>query len=61
MQKKYIMTRSEISTKIVKNEMIILFGEHDVSEGEDWLIVLFYTFVLWILSDFSRFILHYLF
>jgi len=35
MQKKYIMTRSEISTKIVKNEMIMMKARNNGHKPND--------------------------
>jgi sterol desaturase/sphingolipid hydroxylase (fatty acid hydroxylase superfamily) len=44
----------------MKNQMVIWFGEPDITLRADVWVVLFYTIVLWLVSDFSRFLLHFL-
>jgi len=43
-----------------KNQLLIWFGEREYAEGSNFLIVVFYTLVLWLVSDFSRFFVHFL-
>ncbi|MEZ4937044.1 MAG: sterol desaturase family protein [Crocinitomicaceae bacterium] len=43
-----------------KNQMIIWFGEPEVKEVNAFWIVVFYTVIIWLISDFSRFLLHFL-
>lgn len=53
-----------VSTLLVmdgtKNQLLIWFGEPAYKEGSVFWIAIFYTIVLWLISDFSRFFLHFL-
>ena len=43
-----------------KNQMIIWFGDRELKDVNVFWVVILYTVVLWLVSDFTRFLLHWL-
>lgn len=43
-----------------KNQMIIWFGDREIVEVSVVWVIILYTIILWLVSDFTRFLLHFL-
>jgi sterol desaturase/sphingolipid hydroxylase (fatty acid hydroxylase superfamily) len=55
----FMMTGMEMTFAFAK-WLMLSFGVPPIYEGSKWIIIVTYTLSLWLLSDFTRFFLHYL-
>jgi sterol desaturase/sphingolipid hydroxylase (fatty acid hydroxylase superfamily) len=55
----FMMTGMEMTFSFAK-WLMLTFGIPQIYEGPSWIIITCYTLSLWLLSDFTRFFLHYL-